>query len=361
MKNRLLKALLSALMLTVFAVSATAQEQQKEQKIDWVQELKDRITINGYMQGAYLYSDQGGETTSTFQFKRAIFWIKARITDRWSFLFMNNFAITPGPLEYWTDFRVTNNKALTIRIGQFQHPFSLESPLTPTMLELIDITSQAVTYLANGNEPLLGPNYGRDQGIMLLGDLFNDRFHYALAVMNGQGINVRDGNSDKDVILKLEYRPSKLARIVVSGQKGRGHAVKPCEWNPIAVGENYRRDRISVGGEMRIPTQLGRKSTSGGICLRSEFLAGKDGDVGSRGAYMTGSVALGKGIDAIASADYYDRNTSVSGWQRTDLTGGLQYWFYPKCRVQLQYTHSFCGHMMGKDYNRIQGQVQVAF
>ena len=208
MKNRLLKALLSALMLTVFAVSATAQEQQKEQKIDWVQELKDRITINGYMQGAYLYSDQGGETTSTFQFKRAIFWIKARITDRWSFLFMNNFAITPGPLEYWTDFRVTNNKALTIRIGQFQHPFSLESPLTPTMLELIDITSQAVTYLANGNEPLLGPNYGRDQGIMLLGDLFNDRFHYALAVMNGQGINVRDGNSDKDVILKLEDRKS---------------------------------------------------------------------------------------------------------------------------------------------------------
>jgi hypothetical protein len=39
----------------------------------------------------------------------------------------------------------------------------------------------------------------------------------------------------------------------------------------------------------------------------------------------------------------------------------VQYWFYPKCRLQLQYTQSFCGHLMGDDYNRVQAQVQVAF
>ena len=326
-----------------------------------MQELKSRITINGYMQGGYEYSDKGGNTTSSFNFKRAIFWGRARITDRWSFMFMNNFALSKGVLEFWTDYRITNNKALTVRVGQFQHPFSMESPLTPVMLELIDITSQSVTNLANGYEPLLGPNYGRDQGIMLLGDLFNDHFHYELAVMNGQGINTTDGNSDKDIILKLEYRPSKEFRIVASGQKGRGHAVNTVAWNDIAVGDDYRRDRVSFGGELKVPTLLGRQSSSGGINLRSEFLAGKDGDVSSRGAYLTGSVALGKGVDVIASADYYDRNTSTSGWQQTNVTGGVQYWFYPKCRLQLQYTHSFCGHLMGDDYNRVQAQVQVAF
>ena len=326
-----------------------------------MQELKSRITINGYMQGGYEYSDKGGNTTSSFNFKRAIFWGRARITDRWSFMFMNNFALSKGVLEFWTDYRITNNKALTVRVGQFQHPFSMESPLTPVMLELIDITSQSVTNLANGYEPLLGPNYGRDQGIMLLGDLFNDHFHYELAVMNGQGINTADGNSDKDVILKLEYRPSKEFRLVASGQKGRGHAINTVAWNDIAVGDDYRRDRVSFGGELKVPTLLGRQSSSGGINLRSEFLAGKDGDVSSRGAYLTGSVALGKGVDVIASADYYDRNTSTSGWQQTNVTGGVQYWFYPKCRLQLQYTHSFCGHLMGDDYNRVQAQVQVAF
>ena len=345
-------------LMMLFSMTATAQEKKE---IDWMKELSSRITINGYMQGGYEYGDKGGLTTSTFNFKRAIFWGRARITDRWSFMFMNNFALQKGVLEFWTDYRVTNNKALTVRIGQFQHPFSMESPMTPTMLELVDITSQAVTNLANGNEPLLGPNYGRDQGIMLLGDLFNDHFHYELAVMNGQGINTNDGNSDKDVILKLEYRPSKEFRIVASGQKGRGHAINTVAWNSIGAGEDYRRDRVSFGAEAKIPTVLGRKSTSGGISLRSEFLAGKDGEVGSRGAYFTGSVALGKGIDIIGSADYYDRNTSESGWQQTNVTGGMQYWFYPKCRLQLQYTHSFCGELLGKDYNRVQAQVQVAF
>ena len=358
--NSIRKYLMTAA-ITVACSSAALGQNKSTEGIDWMQELKSRITINGYMQGGYEYSDKGGNTTSSFNFKRAIFWGRARITDRWSFMFMNNFALSKGVLEFWTDYRITNNKALTVRVGQFQHPFSMESPLTPVMLELIDITSQSVTNLANGYEPLLGPNYGRDQGIMLLGDLFNDHFHYELAVMNGQGINTADGNSDKDVILKLEYRPSKEFRLVASGQKGRGHAVNTVAWNDIAVGDDYRRDRVSFGGELKVPTLLGRQSSSGGINLRSEFLAGKDGDVSSRGAYLTGSVALGKGVDVIASADYYDRNTSTSGWQQTNVTGGVQYWFYPKCRLQLQYTHSFCGHLMGDDYNRVQAQVQVAF
>lgn len=354
----------ATLAVALAALSSTAAmgQQQENNDIDWMKELASRITINGYMQGGYAYSDQGGKTTSAFNLKRAIFWGKARITDRWSFLFMNNFSISPGPLEFWTDYRVTRNNALTVRVGQFQHPFSLESPLSPTMLELVDITSQAVACLANGNEPLLGPNYGRDQGIMLLGDLFSGHLHYELAVMNGQGINQKDGNSDKDVIVKLDYRPVKGLRIVASGQKGRGHAVKECEWNHgVGVGDDYRRDRVSIGGELKVPTLLGRQSTSGGICLRGEFLAGRDGSVDSQGAYLTGSVSVGKGVDIIASADYYDRNTDVSGWQRTDLTAGVQYWFYKKCRLQMQYTHSFCGKQLGDDYNRLQAQVQVAF
>ena len=245
--NSIRKYLMTAA-ITVACSSAALGQNKSTEGIDWMQELKSRITINGYMQGGYEYSDKGGNTTSSFSFKRAIFWGRARITDRWSFMFMNNFALSKGVLEFWTDYRITNNKALTVRVGQFQHPFSMESPLTPVMLELIDITSQSVTNLANGYEPLLGPNYGRDQGIMLLGDLFNDHFHYELAVMNGQGINTADGNSDKDVILKLEYRPSKEFRLVASGQKGRGHAVNetPVAWNPtIHKGDDYRRDRVS--------------------------------------------------------------------------------------------------------------------
>ena len=90
-----------AFLLSVIAI-LPASSQTKDSP-DWLKDLASRITINGYMQGGYEYNDKGGQTTSTFNFKRAIFWGKARITDRWSFLFMNNFANSKGVLEYYTD------------------------------------------------------------------------------------------------------------------------------------------------------------------------------------------------------------------------------------------------------------------
>ena len=252
--------------------------------------------------------------------------------------------------EYYTDYRFTRHNELSVRVGQFKHSYSLENPLSPTVLELIDVYSQAVLFLAGeGADPLFGVQYGRDLGMMVYGDLFKDKIHYELALMNGQGINKKDGNSDKDVIVKLEYKPIKELRIVGSAQKGRGHAVGTAEWNPdIQIGDNYRRDRLSIGGELK----------SKGLSLRSEYLTGKDGEVNSQGAYLTGCVTIAKNLDVIGSADYYDRNTQMD-YKQTNATIGLQYWFFKKCRVQAQYTR--CWRSFDTDYNWLQAQVQVAF
>ena len=50
--------------------------------------------------------------------------------------------------------------------------------------------------------------------------------------------------------------------------------------------------------------------------------------------------------------------TKPSGKQ-TNYIAGLQYWFYPKCRLQAQYT--FRDRNKGKDSNLFQAQVQVRF
>lgn len=315
--------------------------------IDWLKELTSRIELHGYAQAGYSYDNATDKTNSTFNLKRTLFWAKARITDRWYFLFMHDFNSVVQ--EFYTDYRITNNKALTVRLGQFKNSFSLENPMSPTQLELIDVCSQSVTNLSGCYDPLYGLNYGRDIGLMIYGDLFKDKLHYELALMNGQGINKKDGNSDKDVILKLEYKPIEHLRFVVSGQKGRGHAVGTAEWNPdIHEGDDYRRDRISAGAEWK----------SDNLSVRAEYLAGKDGDVTSQGAYMTACVPLVKNLDAIASVDFFDRNTKME-YDQTNATAGLQYWFYKKCRVQLQYTR--CWRQFAKDYNWLQAQVQVAF
>ena len=109
-----------ALLLALVSNTAVAQDKKSAQDIDWMQELKNRITLNGYAQAGYAYSDQGGVTSSTVNLKRTLLWAKARITDRWFFLFMHDFNSVVQ--EFYTDYRVTKGKELTVRLGPLQPP-----------------------------------------------------------------------------------------------------------------------------------------------------------------------------------------------------------------------------------------------
>ena len=213
----------------------TASAQQKEQKeIDWMKELSSRITLNGYAQAGYSYTDQEesmrtGLPKSSYNLKRTLLWAKARITDRWFFLFMHDFNSVVQ--EFYTDYRVTKGKELTVRLGQFKNSFSMENPLSPVQLELVDVCSQAGTCYSGCYDPLYGLHYGRDLGLEIYGDLFNNHLHYELGIMNGQGINKRDGNDEKVVIRKEEGGGGEF-RKETSGQKRRGHAVGTAAWRP---------------------------------------------------------------------------------------------------------------------------------
>lgn len=352
-----------AVALAVFSsVAAMGQQPKNSGETDWMKDFTSRITLNGYAQGGWSYQDPNGTKANSYNLKRTLLWGKARITDRWSFLFMHDFSSVVQ--EFYTDYRVSRNNALTVRLGQFKHSYTMENPLSPTMLELIDVYSQAVLYLAGeGPDPLNGVNYGRDQGLMVYGDLAQNLLHYELALMSGQGINRKDANNQKDLIAKLEVRPAQGLRFVASGYLGTGNAVGTAAWNPdIQVGDNYKRNRYSVGAEYKTgaysPAQYKEARPAS---IRAEWLGGQDGDVGSRGGYVTTAIPVVDALDLVASAETYDRNTSVDGWDQTNLTLGLQYWFYKKCRVQLQYTRCMCGDNLGKDYNWLQAQVQVAF
>jgi len=353
-----LRIALLALMTTAVT---TATLGQKAQDPDWMTDLSSRITLNGYAQGGWSYQDVNGQKTNTYNLKRTLLWAKARITDRWSFLFMHDFSSVVQ--EFYTDYRVTRGKELAFRLGQFKHSYTMENPLSPTQLELIDVYSQAVLYLAGeGPDPLNGVNYGRDMGLMAYGDLFGSTLHYELALMSGQGVNRRDMNNQKDFIAKLELRPADGLRLVASGYLGTGCALDSAAWNTISRGDNYRRNRYSVGLEYKTrPYSEGQYKEARPASLRAEWLGGQDGDVGSRGGYVTLCIPVVDALDIVASGETFNRNTTVDGWDQTNLTLGLQYWYYKKCRLQLQYSRCLCGDMIGKDYNWLQAQVQVAF
>jgi hypothetical protein len=296
---------------------------------NWFKELSSRIKLHGYAQGGYNYTHQGGTDKNTFELKRVLFWAEAQITDRWSFLFMHDFSSVVQ--EYYTDYRITRNKALTIRLGQFKNGLSLENPLSPTAMEAIDVYSEGVTYLTGcGSDPLLGVQYGRDLGLALFGETNNGRLRYELQVMNGQGINKKDGNNFKDFIGRLEYRPAKGLNLVATGQIGRGHAVARSVYMPkFNVGDDYSRHRWTVGFDYK----------SKWFKTHGEYLEGHDCCATSRGGYLTGAVPLGTPkVEFVGSYDFFNFNTKL-GMDQHKVIAGFQYWFYQKCRVQLQYVY----------------------
>ena len=157
---------------------------------DWTKDVADRIKLHGYAQGAYIFNNANGENSNSFNMKRVIFWVDARITERWSFSFMHDFMSVVQ--EYYTDFSFFKNKKyLTVRFGQFKHGYSYENPLSPTSMETVDVYSEGVTYLAGcGSDRMFGTSYGREMGLALFGEAANGKFAYNFQVLNGCIINI---------------------------------------------------------------------------------------------------------------------------------------------------------------------------
>lgn len=348
MRKTLLPALL-LLLLSMQSVSSMLHAQEKTPVKQIVNTLKERISLAGYAQLGYTYDD-AAQPDNTFDIKRIIFMAHGKITDRWTCDFMYDFYNGGMLLEVYTDYKILSG--LNARIGEFKVPYTIENELSPTTVELINCYSQSVCYLAgvSGSDKCYGMTSGRDIGMMLHGKLFHDFLQYKMAVMNGQGLNTKDKNSQKDIIGNLMIYPLKWLSVGGSFIRGTGHAVADSEYTGIKAGENYAKKRWSVGGVL----------TTSVFNLRSEYLGGKDRQVKSEGFYATGCVRLARNFDLIASYDYFNPNKS-GDFKQNNYIAGLQYWFYPKCRLQAQYTYCDKKGNGLKASNLIQAQVQVRF
>lgn len=345
-------------------LSAPAEDAEKDAKY-WAEAVGSRIKVTGYAQGGYtanLYEGNSSANTNTFDMKRIILMVGANITKDFYAFFMHEFK-AGTVMEYYMEYRPS--KAFNLRLGQSKIELSMENPMSPTVLEAISPMSQSVGFLCGG-DALMGNGSGRDMGLMAYGDLFNNKLHYVVEVINGGQVNKNDGNNQKDVIAKLEYRFAPNFRVSVSGQKGYGYAVAKSAYNPtINVGDTYRKDRYAVGFEWKSKVTGTDYYKNRCAMVRCEALGGRDGDVGSFGIYGSAAIPVYKQLDVVAMVDYLNNNTDMRTKQ-TKLMGGVQYWIHKKCRLQAQYVYwakskaqkdvTGCGN-----YSSILTQVQVAF
>ena len=352
---------IAAGLILCLTMSVPSSAQDKEKKDDgselkeFLSDVSERIHLHGYAQAGFTYQSKGGEETNTFDIKRTLLWADAKITDRWSFLFMHDF--NSKVQEFYTDYRITDNKALTVRFGQFKNGYTLENPLSPTAMETIDVYSEGVTYLSGcGSDPLFGVQYGRDLGMSVYGEVAKGKLRYEVDVLNGQGIDQKDKNNAKDVIGRIEFRPAKGLNLVATGQLGRGHAIASSVYCPdIEVGQDYTRNRYSVGFDYK----------SRPFNVHGEYLEGKDHKTISRGAYITGSVAIvPQKFDLVGSYDFFNFNTAL-GMDQHKAVFGFQWWYFKKCRFQVQYVYKSAytqgGEFVHGANHALMCQMQVRF
>ena len=354
-------ALLTATTLWAETTSPPETNEEKDLKY-WANAVASRVKVTGYAQAGYTATmPEEGKNTNTFDMKRAVLMVAADITPQFYAFFMHEFK-TKEMQEYYLEYRPA--KEFRMRFGQSKIEFSMENPISPTVLESIGPMSQAVGWLCGG-DPLMGNPSGRDMGLMIYGDLFKGKMRYVLEAVNGGTTNTADRDNKKNLIAKLEFKPVPNFRLSASGQLGYCTAVTNSVYNTSVVeGQTYKQNRYAAGLEWKSKINGSDYHKNRCVTLRSEVLGGKDGDCNSFGIYAATSIPVYKGLDIVAMADYMNYNTD-NGLKKTNLMAGLQYWIFKKCRLQAQYTYSLRSDAMkaiqGDNQSIIQTQIQVAF
>lgn len=329
-----------------------------------VNTVAERLTFSGYAQAGYKHTHRY-ETESGFELTRISLSLSAQITSKISATIdldpkngkANDFYANYDILPY-----------IKVKFGQFKNPYSFENQLSSSVINLINGGSQAMRYLtaSDGSDILNHSNGGRDVGIMLYGDFFYGVFTYGLAIMNGQGYNVSDRNNHKDFIGSLNMNLGDNITLGGSVVLGKGNAIADNSALGIQKDENYTRNRWAAGFKYK----------SDLFDLTSEYLAGKDGKYKSRGCYVNSVFHVIPKLDVVLSYDYFNtrdfqadypagstpENTfddTLRGEIQNNYIAGLQYWFYPKCRLQLQYWYNDCH--VEKNGSALMAQLQIAF
>jgi hypothetical protein len=216
------KALLSLLLVT-FLTPAFAQGVKLP---SWLTNVK----LSGYGMVQYQATGQENAKSNSFNLRMLRVSLDGRILNDFYWktqIQFNGNTSTLGSSPRVVDLFVEWQKLdfLKVKVGQFKRAFTFENPMNPIDQGFMAY-GQNILKLAGFNDRNGDhASNGRDIGIQLQGDFVKNAsgrylFHYQAGVYNGQGINTKDVDQQKDLIGGLWVMPVKGMRIGVFGWEG---------------------------------------------------------------------------------------------------------------------------------------------
>jgi hypothetical protein len=303
----------------------------------------------------YRYSDVDN-IKHDFRAKNLFISVNGKLNDSFRYGFLMEF-VNPSVQEFWGEW--TAAKEFNFKLGQFKVPFTLESLYVPATLETAAYSrtisnlvgyagSDDVLKLQNGKN-----NFGRDAGIQISGELAPmekgyNLIQYAAGIFQGMGVTSNEMNNTKDFAGTLMFQPTKGFRIGGGAYFGQATYKKAGE----EVAADHVRNRFAISAEYK----------SDKFNVRTEWITANDGGIDKEGLYGVASYYLmPKKLNVLAKVDYYNKNKDFNS-EVIDYTVGMNYYFAPACRMQLNYTLSDYSKKWGaENSNVVVAQFQIGF
>lgn len=352
-----MKRIISVALLTVMCSLGQVAKAQ-------LPKLKDTpITakLGGYIVGDYsYYTDEAVNKTAGFNLRYARVYVNGTVAKDFKYRLQAEMAGAPGVnkgprvIDAYAEW--VKYSWLNVRFGQMKRAFTFENPYNPWTVGFGSY-AQIITKLAGMNDRCgEHASGGRDLGLMLQGDLFpvgsdeHNLLHYQVGVYNGQGINHKDANNNKDIIGGLWLSPFKNLQIGAFGWKGKYTGTDKAD--QITTVD---RDRMAFGVKYE-----------GDWTARAEYITSKGKSVSNAslgneadGWYAAVGVPVGDQFKIYGKWDVY-RDDKTSATQKSLYGIALNYWLDKN--LLLQGGYNFCDdNALDKTYHMLQMQVYVRF
>ncbi|PKP13801.1 MAG: hypothetical protein CVU08_03475 [Bacteroidetes bacterium HGW-Bacteroidetes-3] len=285
---------------------------------------------------------------NTFKFKRARFGVRGRVNRSFSYYaVLETSAFIGGGDAYLLDAFITYDKYewTKFSVGSFKQPFGLEVNTACNNLTTID---RAIV-----SDQIVAPQ--RDLGLMMLGGSSTTKFRYALALMNGRGLGVKDNNTKKDFIGRASYKLFDFMSVGGSFRYGYPN--------------NNDVDRTTYGAEVAL-NYNNFKVQGEYIYDEGDYNRAADGGCGSTplelgakraGAYVMASYDVNKKLQPVFKYEYFDQDLDLKkiGYQEM-MTLGVNYFFNDNTRLQINYQNKI-ETGLSVDNDALLMQLQVKF
>lgn len=214
------KGLMMMLFTSMVAASATAQVPE------WLKTFK----ISGYGMTQYQATTQKGAKANSFNIRLGRLIVDANPHPDWTARVQ--FQYSGSTADFTNGIRVVDVFAewkkydfFKVKFGQFKRAFTFENPMHPIDQGFMSYSQNVSKFAGFADRDGSAASNGRDIGIQLQGDFLKNAngrnlLHYQIGVYNGQGINQKDVDQQKDVIGGLWVIPVKGLRIGAFGYEG---------------------------------------------------------------------------------------------------------------------------------------------